>query len=105
MICKTSHVGNVFKEPKTLSEYMHNATTVLRFLSAQTYEPVLGCTAQDIVMGHVSEIMALVKYIRDKFDLEFLYQNLLASDTLADSSEVRTNQFATTNFSSPEGWL
>jgi hypothetical protein len=39
-------------------------------------------------MGNVSKIMTLLRYIRDKFDLEYLYLKLMAED----EDEVSTQQ-------------
>jgi len=39
----------------------------------------------DIVMGNVPEVMALIKFLRDKFDIEFLYNKLLNESGEADN--------------------
>eukprot|EP01087_Luapelamoeba_hula_P022944 TRINITY_DN8355_c0_g1_i1.p1 TRINITY_DN8355_c0_g1~~TRINITY_DN8355_c0_g1_i1.p1 ORF type:complete len:1335 (-),score=374.38 TRINITY_DN8355_c0_g1_i1:61-4065(-) len=64
-------------EPRYLWQYIANASTALRFLTSATFEVVQGCNARDVVSGRASSIQWLLSYLRDKFDLEFLFIKIL----------------------------
>lgn len=70
-------VGAYNKEPDQLWQAMQNSCAILRFIASQTFERVEGCRAADIVMGRTEPICRLLKYLRDKFDLDYMYQQLI----------------------------
>ena len=55
---------------------MQNAALILRFTTQQTFEKV-DCTAPDIVLGDVDSISRLLVYLREKFDLDYLFLKVL----------------------------
>jgi len=66
---------------------MQNSTTILRFVAAQTFDRVEGCRAADIVMGRTDAICKLLTYVRDKFDLDYLFQKLIGDIGLPEPEE------------------
>eukprot|EP01102_Stenamoeba_stenopodia_P002074 TRINITY_DN1183_c0_g1_i3.p1 TRINITY_DN1183_c0_g1~~TRINITY_DN1183_c0_g1_i3.p1 ORF type:complete len:972 (-),score=248.68 TRINITY_DN1183_c0_g1_i3:126-3041(-) len=88
-------VGAYEKEPKILWHYIVNASSALRFLSTQACCKIECCTAQDIVMGRSEKVAQLLKFIRDKYDLEYLFMSELKKDgdLQFNDQELRTYGF------------
>eukprot|EP01103_Thecamoeba_quadrilineata_P011343 TRINITY_DN2687_c0_g1_i1.p1 TRINITY_DN2687_c0_g1~~TRINITY_DN2687_c0_g1_i1.p1 ORF type:complete len:1007 (+),score=188.05 TRINITY_DN2687_c0_g1_i1:223-3021(+) len=80
IVTRMDYIGVFERKPRELWHYMQNDALILRFLSLQTFEKFEGCTATDIVMGREEQIANLVKYIRDKFDLNFLFMKILKEE-------------------------
>lgn len=64
-------------KPNTLWHRMQNAFLICNFLTQQTFHQFENCTAQDIVLGDVNRISSLLSFLRDKFDLEFLFIKMM----------------------------
>jgi len=93
VVTKGSQLGSYTKQPKLLWHCMQNATLILRFLAQQTFEKVQ-CRAtgmlykfinsknnyghSDIVMGNLDAIVRLLTFIRNKFDLDYMFKKLIA---------------------------
>jgi hypothetical protein len=81
---------------------MQNASLVLRFLSSLTFENVAFFTARgngykpqnltfpDIVTLRTECIVSLLEYIRDKFDMDYLYMKLVSAPIEEDISVLET---------------
>lgn len=90
-------------EPKYLWQYINNVTVALRVLAGHTFELVPGCTARDIVNGNVKNVMVLMNYLRDKFDLEFLFNKVMGEDI--DDDEMDSIESDTLQWSITPTWL
>jgi hypothetical protein len=88
-------VGAYEKEPRIVWHFMVNASLALRFLSTQACCKVVCCSSQDIVMGREDKITALISFIRDRYDLEYLFMKELKKDgdVQFDDNELRTFGF------------
>lgn len=125
------------EEPRYLWQFMKNATALLNFISCVTFEPVPSdITARgkawvatmitmsdiclcvcayrypDIVSMKCQSMVSLLNYLRDKFDLDFLFQKVL-NEELKDE-EIKIHMHVTTQVdiqvsevlsSTPEGCL
>jgi len=72
VLTKSESVGFFEENPEILWHCMQNASLVLRFLYQQTFEE-LDINSQDIILGNISSISRLLSYLRDKFDMEYLF--------------------------------
>jgi hypothetical protein len=77
VVTKGSQLGSYTKQPKLLWHCMQNAALILRFLAQQTFEKVQ-CRATDIVMGNLDAVVRLLTFIRNKFDLDYMFKKLIA---------------------------
>jgi hypothetical protein len=68
------------RNPTHMWHAMQNASLMLRYLSSQTFEKVDGVRAADIVLGNVNASCRFLSYLRDKFDLDFMFKGLLGPD-------------------------
>lgn len=68
------------RNPSQMWHAMQNASMMLRYLSSQTFEKIDGVRAADIVLGNVGATCRLLSYLRDKFDLDFMFKGLLGDD-------------------------
>eukprot|EP01105_Mastigella_eilhardi_P026482 TRINITY_DN7709_c0_g1_i1.p1 TRINITY_DN7709_c0_g1~~TRINITY_DN7709_c0_g1_i1.p1 ORF type:complete len:494 (-),score=118.79 TRINITY_DN7709_c0_g1_i1:22-1503(-) len=66
---------------------MQNAALFITALSSQMLEAVTCCSAQDIVTGNAETIGKLLALLREKYDLDFLYQKLVHEGE-GDAKEV-----------------
>ena len=66
--------------PTTLWHYMQNSSIILEYISLRTFQKFEECTAQDIVLGDTNRICILLKFLRDKFDLDFLFISMMNED-------------------------
>lgn len=74
LLTKALSVGAYVSQPKTLWHCMQNASLVLRFLAENTFSQTDHlCKAQDIVLGSSEPVSLLLKFLRDKFDLDYLF--------------------------------
>eukprot|EP01105_Mastigella_eilhardi_P018073 TRINITY_DN4176_c0_g1_i1.p1 TRINITY_DN4176_c0_g1~~TRINITY_DN4176_c0_g1_i1.p1 ORF type:complete len:1337 (-),score=484.54 TRINITY_DN4176_c0_g1_i1:40-3669(-) len=76
VLCKEP-LGVYDEQPKVLWQYMQNASFFINRLSQHTFDNISCCNAQDIVMGNADNIFKLLVFLRDKFDLDFLFLKLL----------------------------
>ncbi|KAL6073520.1 Transgelin-3 [Balamuthia mandrillaris] len=81
------------KEPQYLWQYMNNASAVLRFITSITFEVVTVCKARDIVSKNTTAIIALLQILRDKFDLDFLFQKILSEELDDSEREIHRHLF------------
>jgi len=73
-----TNTGAVVREPKSLYEYMQNASSVFRFLNAQyPGELPKSISPNDIVMGNHSPLCQLMAFVQSKWDLDLFFQNEL----------------------------
>eukprot|EP00339_Tiarina_fusa_P001689 CAMPEP_0116999016 /NCGR_PEP_ID=MMETSP0472-20121206/1886_1 /TAXON_ID=693140 ORGANISM="Tiarina fusus, Strain LIS" /NCGR_SAMPLE_ID=MMETSP0472 /ASSEMBLY_ACC=CAM_ASM_000603 /LENGTH=550 /DNA_ID=CAMNT_0004698343 /DNA_START=38 /DNA_END=1686 /DNA_ORIENTATION=+ len=76
IITKMDTIGFYEAEPQILWHCMQNASLVLRFIYQQTFVE-LDCKAQEIVLGRVESIQYLLRFLRDKFDVDYLFLTVL----------------------------
>eukprot|EP01104_Vermistella_antarctica_P019543 TRINITY_DN76_c5_g1_i1.p1 TRINITY_DN76_c5_g1~~TRINITY_DN76_c5_g1_i1.p1 ORF type:complete len:342 (-),score=85.58 TRINITY_DN76_c5_g1_i1:79-1104(-) len=93
ILTKHSSIGPDNKNPKTLWKCMQNASLVIRFISAQTFEQVRVCSASDIVAGNTPRIVSLLQLLRDKYDLEHLFEKLLQGDD-GDEEDINLDELS-----------
>jgi hypothetical protein len=70
-----SRMGTFEKNPTNLWQCMQNAALILLFIHQQTGEKVLDCIASDITMCRVDRVINLLKFIREKFDREYVFKS------------------------------
>ncbi|KAH3759829.1 rho guanine nucleotide exchange factor 17 [Pelomyxa schiedti] len=68
---------NVVENPRTLWQCMQNALFLIKFVSELNFSKITFCTPHDIVQGNTEKIKALLQYLREKYDLEYLFQSVL----------------------------
>ena len=73
--------------PTTLWHYMQNSSILLNYIELHTFHKFEECTAQDIVLGDTNRISSLLKYLRDKFDLDYLFISMMNQD-IEDPNQV-----------------
>jgi hypothetical protein len=83
VVTKVNSIGAYNPQPSQMWHAMQNASAVLRFLSSHTFEKPEGCRASDIVMGNATAVCRLLKFLRDKFDLDYLFSTLVGDDSVA----------------------
>jgi len=72
---------NVYHEfPEHLWQYIENAQTALRLLASHTFEYFEECSARDIVSGNTASVVKLLQHLRDKFDLEYLFNKIMEGE-------------------------
>ena len=76
IITRTDSIGYYEENPTMLWHCMQNASLVLRFIYEQTFVE-LECTAQEIVLGRIEPIVELLKFLREKFDVDYLFLKVL----------------------------
>lgn len=74
------------RNPTHMWHAMQNASLLLRYISSQTFEKVEGVRAADVVLGNSAQIARLLAYLRDKFDLDFMFKGLLGPDIDVDAA-------------------
>jgi hypothetical protein len=89
VICRGQSFGIYNTEPTLIWHAMQNATAILAFVASQTFQKVEGIRAVDIVTGNVTAISKLLFYLREKFDLDYLFVKTLG--TLQSSASSDTN--------------
>eukprot|EP01088_Endostelium_zonatum_P010661 TRINITY_DN2419_c0_g1_i1.p1 TRINITY_DN2419_c0_g1~~TRINITY_DN2419_c0_g1_i1.p1 ORF type:complete len:1063 (-),score=322.49 TRINITY_DN2419_c0_g1_i1:2-3190(-) len=82
MVNQKNTMRNFTPQPKYLSDYLQNITSVFEFLSRVTCEGMpSGVTARDIASGDKSTTFKLLDYIRTKFDMDYLFQSILSASS------------------------
>lgn len=86
-------IGLYNPAPTMIWHAMQNASAILNFVAAQTFEKVDGVRAVDIVTGNVTAISRLLFYLRAKFDLDYLFSQTLGdlSSSVSSSSTMDTS--------------
>eukprot|EP01119_Soliformovum_irregulare_P017268 TRINITY_DN5104_c0_g1_i5.p1 TRINITY_DN5104_c0_g1~~TRINITY_DN5104_c0_g1_i5.p1 ORF type:complete len:1305 (+),score=612.96 TRINITY_DN5104_c0_g1_i5:333-3917(+) len=79
--------GNFEEKPQNLWQCLQNAQLIIRFLVAQLCQPVKECSPQDIVTGNPEALVNLVTFIRDKFDLTFLFFKIADEGSVEQDEE------------------
>jgi hypothetical protein len=85
-ISRGQSIGIYNTEPSLIWHAMQNASAILSFVASQTFEKVDGVRAVDIVTGNVSAISRLLFYLREKFDLDYLFAKTLGTLSSEHSS-------------------
>eukprot|EP01117_Protostelium_nocturnum_P004932 TRINITY_DN1787_c0_g1_i1.p1 TRINITY_DN1787_c0_g1~~TRINITY_DN1787_c0_g1_i1.p1 ORF type:complete len:1092 (+),score=516.84 TRINITY_DN1787_c0_g1_i1:87-3362(+) len=88
VLTQSTHVGSYVREPATLWDCMRNARQALKFLSYQTLEGFKGCNSRDIVSGNVNSLTNLIEYLREKFDVDFLFQQIVNNISVDSKSNA-----------------
>jgi len=67
------------RDPKYMWQYLLNAAEVFRLLLKQAvfFDE---CVARDIAAGNVRALIKFVAFLRDKFDMDYLFQKILDAD-------------------------
>jgi hypothetical protein len=79
-LCDTD-VGFFHERPSLLWHAMQNASLVLRAVEKHTNgAAVSGCSARDIVQGERSGLLALLRFLRERYDMAYLFQSKLLEE-------------------------
>ena len=81
LLSANSFVGPFVEKPTDLHGLMQNSSLVLRFLQVETLQRLPGCSGADIIQGNLLPLERLLSYIRDQFDLEYLFLKTLHEDS------------------------
>lgn len=68
-------LGTYEENPSNLWNAMQNSSLLLKFIHQQTGERVQGCRGQDITMGQLNPMVTLLKFIRSKFDRDYVFKS------------------------------
>ena len=68
-------LGTYVEKPANLWHAMQNVSLLLKFIHQQTGEKVDGCSGQEITMGRLERILHLLKFIRGKFDRDYVFKS------------------------------
>lgn len=93
VVFRGQHIGLFNPAPTMIWHAMQNASAILNFVAAQTFEKVDGVRAVDIVTGNVTAISRLLFYLRAKFDLDYLFSQTLGdlSSSVSSTSTMDTS--------------
>jgi Phosphatidylinositol 3- and 4-kinase/Phosphoinositide 3-kinase family, accessory domain (PIK domain)/Phosphoinositide 3-kinase C2/Calponin homology (CH) domain/RhoGEF domain len=86
VVAQAPYVGVYEERPADLRHLMQNASLVLRFLYAQTFVQFSACSGADIIHGRMFPLEQLLLFVRDNFDLEYLFTRALRDEASRASS-------------------
>ena len=92
ILTSTVRLGMFVQRPTNLWHAMQNASLVLQFIQQQLGEKVTMCRGQELTTAQLSPIIALLQFIRSKFDREYVFksQNRRCCAPLLLSSTILT---------------
>ena len=76
--------GRYYSEVRFVKDSVYNAITLMNFISQR--RPVMCCSAQDIVRGNEAKIAALIGFLREEFDLDYMFLKMV-NETQCDDEE------------------
>ena len=76
IITKMDTIGFYESSPQILWHCMQNASLILRFIYQQTFVE-LDCKSQEIVLCRIDALVKLLRFLRDKFDVDYLFLTVL----------------------------
>lgn len=72
------------ENPKLILHCMQNATVIQNYIVQQTFNKFDDCSAQDIVQGDTNRICKLLYFLRDRFDLDYLFFKMMNEELQED---------------------
>ena len=93
-LCRGQAFGIYNTQPTLIWHAMQNASAILNFIASQTFQKVEGVRSVDIVTGNVNAITRLLFYLREKFDLDYLFAQTLGDLSASSSTTSTTNDTA-----------
>lgn len=86
ILTSTVRLGMFAQRPANLWHAMQNASLILQFIQQQLGEKVTCCRGQQLTTAQLPPIIALVQFIRSKFDREYVFKS---QNLTVDSCRVK----------------
>jgi len=88
------------RSPKYLVDYIKNSGAVLTLLMSITFDKI-PCQPRDVVNMNTPAVKELIKYMRDKFDLNFLFEKILNEELDENEQELYSDMM---EYDTVDGW-
>jgi len=86
-LLKEQCMGHWHDPPTQITECMQNVCLLFSFLEQRKMEEISCCQPQDVVTGNAERVVALVSFMREEFDLEYIFNRIVEGEEAAFEEE------------------